>query len=150
MQAQANKTLKFLLIAVIALALFGFADATFLTAKRMTGGPIPCVLGFTGCDTVSKSPYAVFFGIPLSAYGMAFYLAAGILAVLYLDTKKFIVARLLMLATLCGFLASAYFVYLQAFVIHAFCVYCIASALSSTALFGVAITIYLKLRKKIV
>ncbi|MHB1117936.1 MAG: vitamin K epoxide reductase family protein [Minisyncoccota bacterium] len=137
----------FLIVLVIVLALIGFADSTFLLAKRLTGGPIPCVLGFTGCDTVSKSPYSVLFGIPLSAYGMVFYLAIGILALLYLDTKKALFAHLLIPATALGFFMSAYFIYVQKFLIKAFCVYCILSAIISTVLFCLGIAIYKKLKE---
>lgn len=137
------KTISTTLVAlVIALALIGFADSTFLLAKRMSGGPIPCVLGFTGCDTVSKSPYSVLFGIPLSAYGMVFYLAIGILGMLYLDTKNALFVRLLLPATALGFAMSVYFIYVQKFLIKAFCIYCILSAIVATILFCLGITIY--------
>lgn len=136
-----------LIVLVIALALIGFADSAFLLAKRLSGGPIPCVLGFTGCDTVSKSPYSVLFGIPLSAYGMVFYLGIGILGLLYLDTKNALFARLILPATTLGFLSSAYFIYIQKFLIKAFCVYCILSAVISTVLFCLGVSIHRKLRE---
>jgi uncharacterized membrane protein len=136
-----------LVVLAIALALVGFADSTFLLAKRLSGGPIPCVLGFTGCDVVSKSPYSVLFGIPLSAYGMVFYLGIGILGLLYLDTKNALFARLLLPMTALGFLSSVYFIYIQKFLIKAFCVYCVLSAIISTALFCLGIVVYRKLKE---
>ncbi len=139
-----NPVPKILIGFVITLALIGFADSTFLLAKRMSGGPIPCFLG-TGCDIVSKSPHSVFLGIPLATYGIVFYLVIGLLALLYLDTKKAIFARLLLPATALGFIASAYFIYVQKFLIGAFCIYCIASAIISTILFGIGIIIHRKL-----
>ncbi len=141
-----NPLPKFLVGFVITLALIGFADSTFLLAKRMSGGPIPCFLG-TGCDTVSKSPHSVFLGIPLAGYGIVFYLAIGLLALLYIDTKKAIFARLLLPATALGFISSAYFIYVQKFLIGAFCIYCILSAIISTILFGIGIIIYRKLKE---
>lgn len=145
-----SSTRKFTIILVgfiIVLAFIGFADSTFLLAKRLSGGPIPCVLGFTGCDEVSKSPHSVLFSIPLSAYGAIFYLAIGVLGILYLDTKKYIFARLILLATTLGFLMSLYFIYVQKFLIGAFCVYCILSAIVSTVLFALGVVIYKKLRE---
>lgn len=136
-----------LLVVIIVLALVGFADSTFLLAKRLSGGPIPCVLGFTGCDTVSKSPYSVLLGIPLSAYGMVFYLGIGMLGLLYLDTKNALFARLLLPATALGFAMSAYFIYVQKFLIKAFCVYCILSAIISTILFCLGLMVHGKLKK---
>lgn len=142
-----NKALpKFLIWLVVVLALIGFADSTFLLAKRISGGPIPCVLGFTGCDEVSKSSYSVLFGIPLSAYGMAFYLIVGLLGLLYLDAKKIIFAKLILPAAALGFFCSLYFVYVQAVLIKAFCAYCILSAVTSTLLFGIGIMIRQKVK----
>ena len=133
-----------LIILVIVLALIGFADATFLLAERISGAIIPCFIT-TGCDVVSKSPYSVLFGIPLSAYGMVFYLGIGLLGLLYLDTKNALFARLILLVTTLDFLASAYFIYVQKFLIKAFCIYCILSAVVSTMLFCLGLVIYRKL-----
>ena len=141
-----NSLPKILIGVIIFLAFLGFADSAFLLAKRLSGGPIPCALGFTGCDEVSKSPYSVLFGIPLSAYGMVFYLAIGLLGVLYLDTKKVLVAQLLALGTVFGFILSLYFLYVQKFLIGTFCVYCIASAIIATILFGCGVAVYQKLK----
>lgn len=126
---------------IIALALVGFTDSSFLLAKRVSGAPIPCFIT-SGCDTVSKSPYSVLFGVPLSALGMIFYLGIGFLALLYLDTKNLFVAKLIPVATTLGFLSSLYFIYIQKFKIGAFCIYCILSAIVSTLLFALGFRIY--------
>lgn len=137
---------KILVGLVIFFAFLGFADSAFLLEKRLSGTAIPCTLGFTGCDEVSKSPHSVLFGIPLSAYGVVFYLVIGLLGVLYLDLKKKLVAQLLALGTTLGFVLSLYFIYVQKFLIGTFCVYCVASAIISTILFGLGIVIYRKVR----
>lgn len=131
--------------AVLLLAFIGFADATYLLSKRLGGAPIPCVLGFTGCDTVDKSPYSVFLGIPLSAYGMVFYLIIGFLSILYIDTRKALIAKMILPVASLGFVLSVYFIYLQAFVIKAFCIFCLISAGISTILFVLSLVIYKKL-----
>ncbi|MDO8604147.1 MAG: vitamin K epoxide reductase family protein [bacterium] len=137
-----------ILWSIVVLALIGFADSAFLFAKRVSGTPIPCFIT-SGCDTVSKSPYSVLFGVPLSLLGVIFYLAIGFLALLYLDTKNLLVAKLLVLATTLGFLSSAYFLYIQKFKIGAFCIYCIVSAIVSTLLFALGVIIWRKLITKI-
>lgn len=136
---------NYILWAIIILALVGFADAAFLLAKRISGAPIPCFIT-SGCDTVSKSPYSALFGVPLSAWGVIFYLGIGFLALLYLDTKNLIVARLIPVATTLGFLSSLYFMYVQKFLIGTFCVYCILSAIVSTVLFVLGVVVYRKLK----
>lgn len=136
---------NYILWAIIILSLIGFADAAFLLAKRISGAPIPCFIG-SGCDTVSKSTHSVMFGVPLSAWGVLFYLGTGFLALLYLDTKNLIVAKLIPVATTLGFLSSLYFIYVQKFLIGAFCIYCILSAIVSTVLFGLGMMVYGKLK----
>ncbi|KKS27443.1 MAG: Vitamin K epoxide reductase [Parcubacteria group bacterium GW2011_GWC1_42_11] len=134
-----------ILWSLIGLALVGFTDSAYLLAKRISGAPIPCFIT-SGCDTVSKSPYSVLFGIPLSAWGVLFYLGIGFLALLYIDTKNLIVAKLIPFATTLGFLSSLYFVYVQKFLIGAFCIYCILSAIVSTLLFALGVVVYRKLK----
>lgn len=135
-----------ILWSLIGLALVGFTDSAYLLAKRISGAPIPCFIT-SGCDTVSKSPYSVMFGVPLSAWGVVFYLGIGFLALLYIDTKNLIVAKLIPLATTLGFLSSLYFVYVQKFLIGAFCIYCILSAIVSTLLFALGVVVYRNLKQ---
>lgn len=145
MQSPTHNIPNWILWSVIILAFIGFTDAAFLFAKRISGAPIPCFIT-SGCDTVSKSPYSVLFGVPLSLLGVIFYLCTGFLALLYLDTKKVLVAKLTAVATLLGFASSMYFMYIQKFKIGAFCIYCILSALVSTILFAFGIAICQKVR----
>lgn len=140
-----SRITNWILWSIIALALVGFTDSAFLLAKRVSGAPIPCFIT-SGCDTVSKSPYSVLFGVPLSLWGVLFYLGIGFLALLYADTKNILVAKLIPLATTLGFLSSLYFIYIQKFKIGAFCIYCILSAIISTALFALGVIVYKKLK----
>lgn len=135
-----------ILWSLIGLALIGFTDSAYLLAKRISGTPIPCFIT-SGCDTVSKSPYSVLFGVPLSAWGVLFYLGIGFLALLYIDTKNLIVAKLIPFATTLGFLSSLYFIYVQKFLIGAFCIYCILSAIVSTILFALGVMVYRNLKQ---
>lgn len=141
----AGQISSWLVWSIIILSLVGFTDAAFLFAKRLSGTPIPCFIT-TGCDEVSKSPYSVMFGVPLSLWGVLFYLGTGFLALLYIDTKNLIVAKLIPVATTLGFLSSCYFIYVQKYLIKAFCVYCLLSALVATILFGLGIVIWKKVK----
>ena len=138
---------NWILWAIIILALLGFTDASFLFAKRLSGTPIPCFITH-GCDEVSKSPYSVLFGVPLSLLGVIFYLGTGFLAILYADTKNLLVGKLIPIATTLGFISSCYFIYIQKFKIGAFCIYCIMSAIISTLLFVLGIVIWKKLNSE--
>ena len=129
------------LLGITLIGFIGFLDSVYLTAKRFIGGPIPCFV-FTGCDTVAQSPYALLFGVPLSVIGIFYYLSVILLVVFYFETKQQIAMKMFSLLSVVGFLASIYFIYLQAFVIKAFCFYCILSAVTSTTLFILGATIW--------
>lgn len=117
--------------------LAGFLDATFLTVEHYTGGTIPCSF-LNGCDTVTRSTYSIFAGLPVALYGAGFYLLVIILAILYFQTKQIKFVKIIWSLSLLAFLASLYFVYLQVFIIKALCLYCLTSALTATLIFVLA------------
>ena len=119
------------LIAVL-LSLVGLGDAVYLTIQDLTGQNLRCTI-ISGCAEVLGSKYAHLAGIPLASLGAFAYFLAFSLAILVLFGYSF--ARQV-LAVLVGimFLTSLWLLYLQAFVIHHFCQYCLLSA-------GVSITL---------
>lgn len=120
--------------AILAVGFIGFIDASYLTAKRMLGSPLNCYF-FGGCDAVNASPYSLLLGVPLSMYGSIFYLLVVLSAVAYLQYKKPIFGKALMVLTTLGLLFSGYFLFLQAVVIKAYCFYCVVSVITSTTNF---------------
>ncbi len=139
---------KWILGSFFGVAGVGFADATYLTVNHFSTFSLPCLVG--SCEVVLRSAYSEFLGIPVALFGAIYYVA--ILAVLfyYIDTKHperkpkaFSVALCL---TPVGMLASLYFFTVQAFVLHAFCQFCLISALTSTLLFIIALYVFLKLK----
>jgi uncharacterized membrane protein len=73
--------------------------------------------------------------VPVALLGALYYLAVIIGLVYYFQSKKMIVLKCVAAFTSAGFVFSLWFVYLQLFVIHAICVWCMFSALTSTLLF---------------
>lgn len=126
---------KWLVALFLALSAIGFLDASYLTVKHYLGTPINCSL-LNGCDKVTTSAYSVIAGLPVALLGVLYYVAVFMLVMLYVDTgrKKLMYGAALL--TPLGLLASLWFVYVQVFVIHALCLYCLISAFISTLLFG--------------
>ena len=96
----------------------------------------------TGCDAVRASAYSHLWSIPMPVFGVAGYLAVAILIIAesllsapLAKWARYAVAGM----TACGFLFSLYLEYLQGFVIHAFCAWCVTSGLAMTGLCGLAI-----------
>ena len=133
-------------IAFCFFGLIGLADATFLTAQKITGGILPCSSA-QPCEVVTNSSYAMVGPIPLAAFGVAYYLVIVIFGLVAFDSKQETWLRRLSVISWVGFLASAYFVYLQAFVIHAFCVYCLVSAGVSTLIWIMGLALQFQRRR---
>lgn len=132
-----------LALALTIIAFLGFLDATYLTVEHIIGGTIPCSI-FTGCEKVLNSKYSVIGGIPTAFFGVVYYTAIFLLALLSItrDDKKYLL--LASKFTIVGLLASIGFVYLQLVVIKAICTYCMLSALISLFLFVVGMIVMLK------
>ncbi len=113
------------------LVLIGFTDAAYLSALHFYQADPGCSL-ITGCDAVLSSEYAVVMGIPLAYGGFAYYLTLllGVLVYYQYEIKKAL--QVTFMVNLLGFFFSLWLVYIQAFVLEAFCQYCLISAFTTT------------------
>jgi uncharacterized membrane protein len=130
------------LYALGAFSFLGFLDASFLTAEHYLGGTVPCRLG--QCQTVLTSVYASVFGIPVALLGVLFYGAVFGLVFFVWETGHKKILRYLPLLSLFGFVAYLYFIFLQLFVLHAFCWYCLFSALMGISIFVTVFRAYMQ------
>lgn len=123
------------LIIVAILSFLGFADASYLTAEHFLTLPLPCALN--GCETVLSSKYAMFGPIPTSVLGVVYYLTVLFLTIYILTSEGSPknIAWIILGITTIGLLMSFFFFYLQIAVIHALCMYCLGSALTTVLLF---------------
>lgn len=130
-----RKTLLF------ALSLVGLFDSLYLWwVYTSPSRPMVC-LG-TGCDTVRASPFAYPFGLPMPVFGVAMYTALALLVFSWPALEgvlshlaRFAVAGISGL----GFLFSLYLTGVEAFVLHAWCFWCVVSATAVTIIFGLAV-----------
>jgi uncharacterized membrane protein len=127
--------------AIALLALVGLFVALYLWLHALGfGGPIKCGTG--GCDTVQTSPWAEFLGLPVAFYGVVGYCAIFVVALIALRPAALLERKwdvmLVGLAT-GGVLFTAYLTYLELFVIHAICRWCVGSAMIITAIWIVSL-----------
>jgi uncharacterized membrane protein len=127
------------------ISLLGLADALYLTVEHVTGQSVRCTI-VAGCSEVLSSQYAVVAGVPLALIGAAAYFSVFSLATLGAFGYRF-AATLLTPLVLLMFLFSLWLIYLQAFVIHAFCQFCLFSAAVTTALTIIVLIAILSRRK---
>jgi len=127
--------------AIALLALVGLFVALYLWLHALGfGGPIKCGTG--GCDTVQTSPWAVFVGLPVAFYGVVGYGAIFVVALVALRPAALLERKWnVVLAGLAtgGVLFTAYLTYLELFVIHAICRWCVGSAVIITAIWIVSL-----------
>lgn len=135
-----NKTSHTLRVVSILLAILGAVDAFYLWIYKLSSNDKMC-LGNGGCATVNYSPFSEIYGIPVALLGFVAYLSVA--AILLLEPGwKFAKDNgpLAVLGLgLVGFLFSAYLTFIEYFVIHAVCPFCVASAITMTFIFILAI-----------
>lgn len=147
---------KFLSLLLVVLALIGIMDASFITYEKLTGQVPPCGAGFD-CGGVLNSPWAYIGPIPLSVYGLFYYITVFVIAslnFLEVDFQMLITSltksvafsfpghQWLLYLTTFGFFFSLYLVSLMAFVIQAWCFYCLISAAICVSLFLTALSLH--------
>ncbi len=119
-------------VLILILAFFGLADSIYLTQQELSGTPLLCnIQNLSGCNIVTSSQYSHIFGIPLAEFGIVFYGIVFILAALEIVLFNQLLRRILQGISLLGVISSLYFVFVQVFFIGAFCIYCLASALTT-------------------
>lgn len=129
---------------VALLALIGLFVSLYLTLYKLgVIGTITCAVG--ACETVQTSRWATFLGLPVAAWGLAFYATMLALALAWLSERfeaSPALALALLVAGLWGALFSAWLTYLELFVIRAICQWCVVSAVLATAMAGVIVAEY--------
>jgi len=119
------------------IALVGLFIALYLTLYKI--GVIGTLVCGTGsCETVQLSRWATFLGLPVAAWGAGFYVVVFGLAFAGVQ-DRFADSRTRALATVAvtgwGVLFTAWLTYLELFVIHAICRWCVVSGALTVVLF---------------
>lgn len=129
--------LWWLIAAALVLSVAGVGIAVYLAAENLQGNSGVCTV-VHGCATVQKSRYGKILGIPISVPGLLLYLVLAGSALGWLfdfRSQRRLFTVIAFNGALLGVLFSGYLTYLEAFVLDAWCIYCIASALILSALF---------------
>lgn len=121
---------------VFIFSLLGLSVSAFLFYEYNISGPIVCPVG-SGCDVVRASQYSHFLGISIPILGVIFYLAMAMLSVVHshqLPAKLLVKLKLLGATGGVGF--GIYLTYLEAYVIKAYCFWCVTSFIISLVILG--------------
>jgi uncharacterized membrane protein len=126
-------------MALISLA--GLFLGAYLTMYKFgVIGSLACNVG--SCEQVQTSRWSVFLGLPVATWGVGYYVLMLALAIAglqprFMDSRRLSLAMLLL--TGWGVVFTAWLNYLEAFVIHAWCEWCLGSAGMVLVLFVLAL-----------
>jgi uncharacterized membrane protein len=131
------RTILYTVAAIVSLA--GLADATYLSVQAFTGETLSCG-GSPDCFRVLGSAYAKVGGVPVALLGALAYFTVFAFATFaafgYARARMFLIPIIGAM-----FLATLWFLYVQAFVLHAYCRYCLFSAAITFLLSGIMIAL---------
>jgi uncharacterized membrane protein len=137
MTASRFRTVLYTAVAIVALV--GLADATYLTVQALTGETLTCG-GSPDCFRVLGSSYAKVGRIPVALMGALAYFTVFSLATFaafgYAYVRKFLPFMAGMM-----FLGTLWLLYVQAFLLHAYCRYCLFSAAITFLIAGLLIAL---------
>lgn len=123
-----SKVASWLVWLAMVCAFVGFLDATYLTASHLAGKVPTCTIS-GDCAQVLTSSYSKVAGVPLALFGMAYYAAAVLLGIAYIDRLSPKTLAFMLYLSFAGMAGSGFLVYLQLGVLHSVCAYCMISAL---------------------
>ena len=137
-------------MAIAILSLVGLLVSVYLTLHRVgVIGTLACGAD-GGCSTVQSSSYATFLGVPVPFLGLAGYLALFLISMRAVsgvaDERRMAVVLLALSAG--AFAFSLYLTALEAFVIHAWCRWCVVSAIIATLIFVCSLPEAARLRRE--
>lgn len=129
---------------VAAFALAGIFLALYLLLYKLGMiGELTCSIG--SCETVNTSKWATFLGLPVAGWGVAFYIGMFVLAMASMQLRfaaSRTVSAVMLAVTASGLLFSAYLTWIELFVIHAICQWCVVSAVIVFCMFVIALLDY--------
>jgi uncharacterized membrane protein len=111
-------------------ALFGALIALYLLLHDLGLSSIICPIA--GCDKVQASEYSKWFGIPVAAFGLIGFIKLLGLSVIGLFKPRVLnlpIRTLIVTVSSLGLIAYIPLTYLELFVIHAVCFWCVTSSL---------------------
>lgn len=121
------------------IALGGLADAIYLLVQALTGETLTCG-GSPDCFRVLGSSYARIAGLPVAGFGALAYFCAFSFATFAAFGHQRARAGFALTAA-AMFLATLWFLFVQAVLLRAFCRFCLLSAAATFLLAGLAVAL---------
>jgi uncharacterized membrane protein len=121
----------------------GLLIASYLSYVELGGGVPSCGV-LHGCETVALSKYAKIGPVPVAVFGVFLSLILLSLAIAWIRSNNPSLLDLHYGLSLVGVIFEIYFISVQAFILHAICIWCASYGLSLIARFLVALVIWVR------
>ncbi|MEK9173413.1 MAG: vitamin K epoxide reductase family protein [Patescibacteria group bacterium] len=122
------------ILLIVFLSLIGVINTSYLSYHAYKKTPVKCLFfPPEWCLKVQQSKFSRTLGVPNAYAGLGMYLALLILSLMFVSgaiTDFTPISGIIWI----GFLFSMYFTFIQAFVLRAFCTWCVVSAIEFTLL----------------
>ena len=138
---ETTRTIDYLRIVSLVLVVIGLLVSGYISYTKITDTSLVCEEGaVVNCDIVQNSVYSKLAGIEIAYLGFLSYLVLG--ALLALENRLAFLQEygkiLVFGITLFAFLYAVWLVYVQAGILSAYCLWCLAHELTITLLFIVS------------
>jgi uncharacterized membrane protein len=110
---------------MLILGILGIALSAYLWNVQATDGIVPCTTG--GCEDVLTSDWSKILGIPMAAYGVAYYIAICFVCFEKMFIKHKLLNHILLGLISWGIIFSIYLRYIEFVKIGEICIWCWAS-----------------------
>jgi uncharacterized membrane protein len=129
----------------------GLGVSGYLTYTHFANVAAVCVLN-AKCETVLTSRFAEIWNIPLALIGMVMYLVIICLGLLLWRKEsawEHVTAAGILGVGLVGIIFTAYLYYLEIFVLHGFCSWCVISSIILAFIFIVSIFNFISIKRRL-
>jgi vitamin-K-epoxide reductase (warfarin-sensitive) len=141
-------------IAILILALIGVGISGYLFSHHGTDmSEAACEINATfSCQSVDQSEYSEIFGIPVSLLGIIGYalMVLGALVKLFDKSDDRGIDAFLLIASGGGMGFALYLTAIEAFVLHTWCLYCIAQQIDILIIFALALVLFFRKQHDII
>ncbi len=122
------------LLFILILCVIGIINTSYLSYHSYTQRPVKCIFfPSEWCQKVQQSKFSRTLGFPNSYAGLGMYCFLLVLSILFALNILHVFWPIAVVIYF-GFIFSMYFTFIQAFVLRAFCTWCVVSAIEFTLL----------------
>ena len=111
---------------IVILSVLGIVVSGYLTWIHYSGQPIYCG-GSSSCELVNSSRFAFLGPIPVALLGLGAYVVILLLSLIPPGEDRQWPAQLIFGVSLIGVIFQLYLSYIEVFVLHAICYWCVSS-----------------------